>query len=49
MTENTTPENLLKFLHSEDSATVTMGLSMSKSIELNQEILGKYSMDLPNG
>ena len=33
MTEDTSPENLRKFLESDDPALVMMGLSMSKGID----------------
>jgi len=37
--EDTSPENLRKFLESDDPAMVTMGLSMAKGIGVHEEIL----------
>ena len=49
MTEDTSPENLRKFLESEDPALVRMGLSMAKGSEVPEEllptILGLYMWD----
>ena len=39
MTENTSPENLRKFLESDDPAMVRMGLSMAKGVDLPKELL----------
>ena len=39
MTEDASPENLRKFLESDDPAMVTMGLSMAKGIGVHEEIL----------
>ena len=39
MTEDTSPENLLKFLESDDPAMVMMGLSMAKSIGVPENML----------
>ena len=39
MTEDTSPENLRKFLESDDPAMVQMGLSMSKGAGLPEELL----------
>ena len=41
MTEDTSPENLRKFLESDDPAMVRMGLSMAKNIDLTEEIVIK--------
>ena len=40
MTEDTSPENLRKFLESDDPAMVRMGISMAKRIDLTEENLG---------
>ena len=40
MTEDTSPENLRKFLESDDPAMVRMGLSMAKSLKLSDDIIG---------
>ena len=37
MTEDTSPENLRKFLESDDPALVMMGLSMAKNIEIPKQ------------
>ena len=42
MTEDTSPENLRKFLESDDPAMVMMGLSMAKGIDCPVEI--KYDI-----
>jgi len=46
MTEDTSPENLRKFLESDDPALVQLGLSMTKGIDFTEEflptILGRY-------
>ena len=39
MTEDSSPENLRKFLESDDPAMVTMGLSMAKGIGVPEELL----------
>jgi len=41
MTEDTSPENLRKFLESDDPVMVLMGLSMAKNIDLTEEIVIK--------
>ena len=41
MTEDTSPENLRKFLESDDPAMVMIGLSMAKNIDLTEEIVIK--------
>jgi len=41
MTEDTSPENLRKFLESDDPALVRMGLSMAKGSGVPDEILGE--------
>ena len=38
MTKDNSPENLLKFLESDDSALVIMGLSMTKNIDIPEEL-----------
>ena len=38
MTENNSPENLRKFLESDDPAMVRMGLSMAEGTELPKEL-----------
>tara|TARA_Y100000996_G_C22350055_1_gene572405 strand:+ start:141 stop:539 length:399 start_codon:yes stop_codon:yes gene_type:complete len=40
MTEDTSPENLRKFLESDDPAMVRMGLSMAKGSGMPEEMLG---------
>ena len=40
MTEDTSPENLRKFLKSDDPAMVRMGLSMAKGSGVSEELLG---------
>ena len=40
MTEDPSPENLRKFLESDDSTIVRMGLSMAKGNEVSDELLG---------
>ena len=40
MTEDTSPENLRKFLESDDPAMVRMGLSMAKGSGVPKEMLG---------
>ena len=37
MTEDTSPENLRKFLESDDPALVRMGLSMAKNIDISED------------
>ena len=39
MTEDTSPENLRKFLESDDPAMVRMGLSMAKGSGVPEELL----------
>jgi len=39
MTEDTSPENLRKFLESDDPAMVQMGLSMAKSTKISDDLL----------
>ena len=39
MTEDTSPENLRKFLESDDPALVMMGLSMAKGAGVHEELL----------
>ena len=39
MTEDTSPENLRKFLESDDPALVRMGLSMAKGMGVHEELL----------
>ncbi len=41
MTEDTSPENLRKFLESNDPAMVMMGLSMAKGSGVPEELLGE--------
>ena len=41
MTEDTTPENLRKFLESDDSAMVMMGLSMAKGTGIPEDLFPK--------
>jgi hypothetical protein len=41
MTDDASPENLRKFLESDDSALVRMGLSMAKGAGVPDEILGE--------
>ena len=41
MTENNSPENLRKFLESDDPALVMMGLSMAKGSGVPEEMLGE--------
>ena len=41
MTEDTSPENLRKFLESDDPAMVRMGLSMAKGSEIPNNLLGE--------
>ena len=41
MTENTSPENLRKFLDSDDSAMVMMGLSMAKGTGIPEDLFPK--------
>ena len=41
MTEDTTPENLRKFLESDDSAMVMMGLSMAKGTGIPEDLVPK--------
>ncbi len=41
MTEDTSPENLRKFLESDDPAMVRMGLSMAKGAGVPDELLGE--------
>ena len=41
MTEGASPENLRKFLESDDPAMRRMGLSMAKGAEVSGEILGE--------
>ena len=41
MTEDTSPENLWKFLTSDDPALVQMGLSMAKGVEVPDKMLEK--------
>ena len=38
MTEDTSPENLRKFLESDDPVMVRMGLSMAKNIDIPEEL-----------
>ena len=40
MTEDTSPENLRKFLESDDAAMVQMGLSMAKGSGITEDLLG---------
>ena len=40
MTEDTSPENLRKFLESDDPAMVRMGLSMAKGSGIPDDLLG---------
>lgn len=40
MTEDASPENLRKFLDSDDPALVVMGLSMAKSMEISRDLIG---------
>ena len=50
MTDDASPENLRKFLESDDPALVRMGLSMAKGSEVPKvllpTILGLYMWDL---
>ena len=41
MTKDTSPENLRKFLESDDPALVMMGLSMAKGSGVPNEMLGE--------
>ena len=41
MAEDTPPENLRKFLESDDPALIRMGISMAKTIDLPEEIVIK--------
>ena len=46
MTEDTSPENLRKFLDSDDPALVRMGLSMAKGFDLSENLKGSLNLTL---
>ncbi len=46
MTEDTSPENLRKFLESDDPAMRMMGLSMAKNIDLSENLKGHLNLTL---